>query len=180
MGECHYRSGNYEVINKVNLVNKILQHLRIEPGRLSLEWVSAAEATRFVQLITEFTNRISELGPLGVCEGHDQAVLKHKLEAARKALEDRKVRMVVARQARYMKEGGTYRKLPPDHKLHGELESVLTKSMAINELLGYLQRESKPLEEVAALMNLPKGEVMGYFEELKRKNLVDPQRLIEE
>lgn len=32
-------------------------------GRLRLEWISSAEATKFVKVVTEFTEQIRNLGP---------------------------------------------------------------------------------------------------------------------
>ena len=32
-------------------------------GRLHLEWISSAEAQRFVQVVTDFTEKIKTLGP---------------------------------------------------------------------------------------------------------------------
>ncbi len=32
-------------------------------GRLHLEWISSAEAQKFVQVVTDFTEKIKELGP---------------------------------------------------------------------------------------------------------------------
>ncbi|SHL16102.1 Methyl-viologen-reducing hydrogenase, delta subunit [Desulfatibacillum alkenivorans DSM 16219] len=35
----------------------------IEPERFALEWVSSAEAPRFAEVVTGFTDKIKELGP---------------------------------------------------------------------------------------------------------------------
>ena len=35
----------------------------IDPNRFAVEWVSSAEAPRFARKVTEFTERIRELGP---------------------------------------------------------------------------------------------------------------------
>ncbi len=35
----------------------------LEPERFSIEWVSSAEAPRFAALVTEFTEKIRQLGP---------------------------------------------------------------------------------------------------------------------
>ena len=40
-----------------------MEHMGIEPGRLQFSWVSSAEATKFVQVVTEVTQAINELGP---------------------------------------------------------------------------------------------------------------------
>jgi len=35
----------------------------IEPGRLQFSWVSSAESTKFVKVVTEVTQAIKKLGP---------------------------------------------------------------------------------------------------------------------
>ncbi len=47
------------------LLKKMLSQFGIEPERLRLEWVSAAEGQRFAQLVTEFTEELKKLGPIG-------------------------------------------------------------------------------------------------------------------
>jgi len=63
-GDCHYMSGNHKTRRKVSLLKKLLSQFGLEPERLRLEWVSAAEGQRFAQVITEFTEEIKKLGPI--------------------------------------------------------------------------------------------------------------------
>ena len=178
MGECHYRYGNYEAKNKANLITRILKDLKINPDRFSLEWASAAEGPRFVRLITEFTGRIRELGPLGSTENQDLEHLMAKLKAAKIALEGKRLRMVFARQAKYMKQGNTYREIPPDHKLHAELEKTLAQEMVTNGMLLYLKDRPRPVGELAKLLSLSSDSVIDYFQKLEKKGLLSPDRLI--
>jgi len=145
---------------------------------LSLEWVSAAEGPRFVDLITVFTSRIKELGPLGSSEGLDLDPLMVKLKAARMALEGKRLRMVFARQAKYMKQGDTYREIPADHKLHADLEKILVEESATNGLLLYLQDGPRPVDELAELLNVSSDNVISLFKKLEKKHLVESDRLI--
>ena len=46
----------------MNVVTRVLKHLEINPERLLLEWVSAAEGLRFAEVVTNFTNQIKEKG----------------------------------------------------------------------------------------------------------------------
>lgn len=46
------------------LVRNLLSYVGINPDRLRLEWVSSAEAPRFVQVTTEFVETVRALGPL--------------------------------------------------------------------------------------------------------------------
>ena len=45
------------------LLKKLLPQMGIEPERLKLEWVSAAEGQRFAQVVTDFISEIKKLGP---------------------------------------------------------------------------------------------------------------------
>jgi len=40
-----------------------MEHMGIESGRLQFSWVSSAEATKFVKVVTEVTQAIQTLGP---------------------------------------------------------------------------------------------------------------------
>ena len=41
-------------------------------GRLHLEWISSAEAQKFVRVVTEFTERIKALGPNPLAEFNEK------------------------------------------------------------------------------------------------------------
>ncbi|TFF97488.1 MAG: hydrogenase iron-sulfur subunit, partial [Promethearchaeota archaeon] len=65
IGDCHYISGNEYTRDRFErLFNVIIKQIGINPERIRLEWVSASEGRKFADLITEFTNKIKELGPL--------------------------------------------------------------------------------------------------------------------
>jgi hypothetical protein len=93
-----------------SLVFNVLKETGINPERFSLQWASAAEAPRFVKLITEFTGRIKELGPLGEAEGIDPDELQSRLEKGLAAVSSRKVRMVYGNTARRHFYPGIYQR----------------------------------------------------------------------
>jgi F420-non-reducing hydrogenase iron-sulfur subunit len=64
IGDCHYSSGNHRTAKRIPLLHNLLQYAGINPDRLQLQWVSGAEAPRFVQVTTEFVQTIRALGPL--------------------------------------------------------------------------------------------------------------------
>ena len=75
------------------LVHKILGEIGINPERFNLKWASAAEAPRFVQLITDFTAKVKELGPLGQSEGLDPEEVKTRINKAVELVNSKKLRM---------------------------------------------------------------------------------------
>ena len=62
-GDCHYQSGNYKTQRRIVLLKRAISEIGLDPRRIRLEWVSAAEGQRFARVITEFTEEIRKLGP---------------------------------------------------------------------------------------------------------------------
>lgn len=75
------------------LIRKVLAEVGIKPERFGLQWASAAEAPRFVKLITEFTKEVQTLGPLGQAEGLSPAEARVRIDKALALVSDRKLRM---------------------------------------------------------------------------------------
>ena len=63
IGDCHYLTGNWQTQKRVPLLKKLLESLGIDPRRLRLEWISASEGARFVEVAHEFVGEIKQLGP---------------------------------------------------------------------------------------------------------------------
>jgi coenzyme F420-reducing hydrogenase delta subunit len=87
-GDCHYISGNYVAEKRVKLVRKLLEKIGIEPTRLYLEWVSAAEGEKFAKLIINLTKGLKDK-PLELTKEKIA-----KLEATIKALRVGKLRRI--------------------------------------------------------------------------------------
>ncbi len=62
-GDCHYMTGNHTTLRKVLLTRRLMAQFGLEPERLRLEWVSAAEGNRFAQVVRDFTAELKKLGP---------------------------------------------------------------------------------------------------------------------
>jgi F420-non-reducing hydrogenase iron-sulfur subunit len=71
--DCHYISGNYKAQRRVAMVKKLMEQLGIEPERLRLEWISAAEGDKFAKTIREMTEDLKKLGPSPVAEALREA-----------------------------------------------------------------------------------------------------------
>jgi F420-non-reducing hydrogenase iron-sulfur subunit len=67
-GDCHYIDGNYKTLRRMVFLKKLLGEFGIEPERLRLEWISAAEGKKFVTVMNEFTAQIRNMGPLKLDE----------------------------------------------------------------------------------------------------------------
>ena len=67
-GDCHYGEGNYKMLRRFRLLSRMLQDMGIEPDRLRLEWISAAEGDRVKTVVNDMVEKIKALGPLSLPE----------------------------------------------------------------------------------------------------------------
>jgi hypothetical protein len=61
-------------VKRMRFLQELLKFIGLD-GRLHLEWISSAEAQKFVRVVTEFTEKIKALGP------NPLAGFKEKIEA---------------------------------------------------------------------------------------------------
>ena len=63
-GDCHYISGNLFMRRRLAVLRKLLEFIGIEPERLQVSWVSAAEPQKFTTVVTKIVEDVRKLGPL--------------------------------------------------------------------------------------------------------------------
>jgi F420-non-reducing hydrogenase iron-sulfur subunit len=63
-GDCHYERGNYLARRRMAVLKKLLEHIGIDPNRVRMTWVSAAEGNKFAEVVKEVTDDIRKLGPM--------------------------------------------------------------------------------------------------------------------
>lgn len=64
VGDCHYAEGNLRALRRVALLRRLLPPLGIDPRRVRLAWISAAEAEEYARVVSEFSDTLRRLGPL--------------------------------------------------------------------------------------------------------------------
>jgi len=62
-GDCHYINGNLKARRRVAVIKTILKTLGLDERRIRLEWISASEGKKFVDVVKDFTEEIRKLGP---------------------------------------------------------------------------------------------------------------------
>ena len=63
-GDCHYREGNLHAIRRSLLFQAVLEHTPLDKRRIRLDWVSAGQGERYVQVADAMVETVRALGPL--------------------------------------------------------------------------------------------------------------------
>jgi len=87
LGECNYIThGNYQALNMVLLFRRIMEHMGLNPERLRINFMSAAEGSLFAESVNDFVKKVKELGPIGKSEGIDAEELRSRFEEVGKLI----------------------------------------------------------------------------------------------
>ncbi len=155
------------------LIHGILEKIGVNPGRFTMDWASAAEATRFVELITSFTRKIQEMGPLGQAEGKDRDDLGLKLRAARSATEAMKLRAGLGNLTKEFREEGDYAPDVLRKKVDKKLGPSIRSEVSSQEILLRLDRRGPTtLEQLAREIGLSGEETAEHLGKFSKKGLV--------
>jgi hypothetical protein len=112
------------------LIKKVLSEVGIKPERFGLQWASAAEAPRFVKLITEFTKEVQALGPLGHAEGLSPEEAKARIAKALALVSDRKLRMGLGTATKAIRKDALYTQEQVTAVIEEKLGKTITSGLA--------------------------------------------------
>ena len=172
LGECHYiTEGNYDALSMMHLGKKLLEHAGVNPDRLRLEWISASEGNRFAEVVTDFTGRLKELGPIGTGEGMDQNTVRLKLEAIRKMLPY--IKLVEREKLRVRFENkAEYEKFFASNDLNSLFRDLIADKLAISQIMVLLQEQALSTGEIARSLGMSASEVSKHLNDSARQRLV--------
>jgi F420-non-reducing hydrogenase iron-sulfur subunit len=161
-GDCHYMTGNLFAEKKMKLTGKLLDKAGICPDRVRLDWVSAAEGERFAGIVTDFTQKIQTLGPIGESECLDEQELTDRLSAVYNALAGEKLRWLAGSELKLQMDGNVYGEAIEEEKVLDVVEQNAQEEYTKNRILLMLEREPLSVRDVASRLQLCPADVLKY------------------
>jgi len=175
-GDCHYLTGNYEAERKIKMLKKLMNPLGLAE-RLRLEWVSASEGARFADAIRDFTSHIKVLGPSPLRkERLDQKKLED-IQAAKKSVEDFRLRALVARERKIIEEGNVYGEEKSQEEFDKIMDDALSAEYIRNRIYLLLEKEPMSTKHLSRQLGLDNKEVLDHIVILRRRGLISVDRV---
>jgi coenzyme F420-reducing hydrogenase delta subunit len=179
-GDCHYISGNYQAKAKLDMAKRLLAYVGMNPDRLSFRQCSSGEASVFVGIVTEFTKRIKELGPLGGgADRLDATLLKRKLKIAEAVLAGEKMRWVIGKRAPFLQSGNMYGEIFTEQEFNRAIDMIIVEETEVQEILAGLREGARSVKDLAVSLSIPAERVFRHILALKRKGFVAVDRIVE-
>jgi len=173
LDECNYTTqGNYDAYAVVEIAQRIMRHLGIDPGRLRIEFMSGADGNLMAELLDDFSARIRALGPLGEAEGLAPEKLALKLQAARKLVPY--IRLVERERLRVPeKSRESYEKFFADPETDRLFAELVADKLTISEIMLLLNDQDLATGELADLLGLDPAGVARQVGSASRAGLIN-------
>jgi coenzyme F420-reducing hydrogenase delta subunit len=172
LGECNYIThGNYDALSNVHICRKMMEHIGLNPERLRIKFMSAADGNLLAEYTDDFTNKVKELGPLGKSEGIDKKELKFKLEAVRKLVPYMK--LVERERLRVpVKSEEAYNKFFESSEVNRLFSELFGDKLAISQIMLLLGEKPLSTGEISEKLGLNPSDVSRHMISSSRQGLV--------
>ena len=172
LGECHYiTEGNYDALSMMHLTRKVLGEIGVNPERLRLEWVSASEGIRFAEVVTDFTEKLKELWPLGASEGITENGLQLRIEAVKKILPYLKLVEREKLRVRY-KTDEEYNEFFSSDEVNSLIHELIADKLAISQITSLLDKKPLSTRDISEILQFNPADVSRYLNSSARQGLV--------
>jgi F420-non-reducing hydrogenase iron-sulfur subunit len=172
LGDCHYMTGNYYTERRIKTTKNVLKNAGLSPGRLLIDWVSAAEGERFAALVKDFTERVRELGPVGNETDVEPQQLKTRLVAAKEALAQERIRWLVGRERNLVEDKNVFGERVSQEEFDQLMLQTIEKEFAKRSILLSIEEDALSVKEIAQRVEAPPKEVLRNIVSLERDGLV--------
>jgi coenzyme F420-reducing hydrogenase delta subunit len=175
LGDCHYLTGNYEAKRKYEMLKRLLDFTDFGSDRLHLEWVSASEGIRFQKVVTDFTNKIKELGPSPLRKKDDAASrMMQQLDAIIHATSEFRLRSIIGREKKLTELGNAYGEKYSEDELEKIKFEIIRDEYIRSNIILMLEKSPKTVEELAENIGLATEVVFGHVARLWKKQVILP------
>ena len=174
LGECHYLTqGNHEALSMMLICRKLLKQIGIDPVRLRLEFVSSSEGARFAEVITDFTNQLRSMGPIGIDKanngnGHG---IRVKLEAVQSLIPY--IKLVERERLRvHFKTEEEYHKFFNSDETNRLFNELIIDKLAMKQIMLLLREKPASTGEISEILDLSPSDVSRHLNSSAREGLV--------
>ncbi len=170
-GECHYiTEGNYLALSMMHLCRKLLTLVGLDPQRLRLEWISAAEGSRYAEVMNDFSQTVKSLGPLGEGEGIDKNVLAFRLKTLQSMIPYIKLVEVERLRVR-LKSVEAVEVFYDSDDFDTMFRELIADKLAICQIMALLREKPRSTGELSQLLGLSSSEISRHVNIAARQGM---------
>ena len=176
-GECHYLEGNLYAERRIKMLKKLMACAGLEPERLRLEWVSAAEGSRFADIVKDFTNQLKRLGPSPLAGEKPDETVFAGVRAAERAAGTSRLRTLVGREKKLTEEENVYGEKIAQEEFDKLMEESVKEEYLRSRIYLLTKNKSMSVEELATCLGVDPQIVLRHIVVMRRRGLLAMDRI---
>jgi hypothetical protein len=146
---------------------EFLKIIGVEPERLYLGWVSAAEGQQFAQIVASFTDQLITMGPLGQGKAENGDNIAENLAVAIDAMSSDRIRWLIGERETLVEVGNVYGEKMSEEAYQELLLDSLVDEYKCSKVSLSIKDEPLSVKEISGKTNLEPREVLPYISLLK-------------
>jgi NADH-quinone oxidoreductase subunit E len=154
----------------MHLGRKLLTLIGLDPQRLRLEWISAAEGSRFAEVMNDFSQSVKSLGPLGQGEGIDETVLAFRLQTLQNMIPYIKL-VEVERLRIRLKSVAAVEAFYDSDEFDTMFRELIADKLAICQIMALLREKPRSTAELTQLLGLGSSELSRHINIAARQGM---------
>ncbi len=171
-GDCHYQEGNNHAARRIETLKKLIALTGLEPQRLRLEWVSASEGKRFAEIVSDFVDDLSELGPNPVAGDNPDIDIMEGLFVARSAVDDFRLSLLINKEHTLETKPNAFNRKVPAEKIQNLVNRAVMDEYARCRILLATQGDALSVKEISSRTKLPEMDVLKHIVSLRDRGLM--------
>lgn len=171
-GDCHYQEGNNHAARRIETLRKLLALTGLEPDRLRLEWISASEGMRFAEVVDDFVQKISELGPNPVAGQSPDIDIMEGLYVARSAVDDFRLSLLINKEYNLVTKPNVFNKIVSSESIGDLVDRAILDEYARCRVLLATQSDALSVKEISSRINLAERDVLNHIVSLRDRGLI--------
>ncbi len=175
--DCHYIHGNLQAERKIEMLKKLFLRAGLEPERLCLEWAHAYEIERFRKMIDDFRNEVMALGPSLLSAEGLNTNIPLRIEAAKAATEDFRLRVLVGREKELTEEQNAYGEEISQEEFDEIMDDAISTEYVRNKIYLMVKKEPLSVKDLSKHLNVDSQTVLRHVVVMKQRGWITVERV---
>ncbi len=175
--DCHYIEGNLQAERKIKMLKKLISRTGLEPERLRLDWAYAFEIESFANIVNDFMNEVTALGPSPLAGKKPDENILVGIMAAKAVAGDSRVRTLVGREKRLIEEENVYGEKVEQKEFDELMNESIDAEYARSRIHLLVKDKPMSVEGLAKHLDLDPKNVLRHVVVLKQRGLVALDRI---
>lgn len=178
--DCHYIEGTLQAERKILMVKKLISRTGLEPKRLRLDWTYPFEIERFANIIDDFRNQVTALGPSPLAGEKPNRNILAGIMAAKAVAGDSRLRTLVGIEKKLIEEENVYGEKVEQKEFDKVMDKTIGAEYVRSKILFLVRDKTMSVEGLAKHLDIDPKNVLRHIVALRQRGLVTLIKIEEE